>query len=60
MPQPPLNDNKPPLSRRLNRALHRDADISVPDDDDARSFATDAPPGGHMGAGGDPSEGKRD
>lgn len=28
--------------------------------EESRSFDTDAPPGGHMGAAGDPAEGKRD
>lgn len=28
--------------------------------EESRSFDTDTPPGGHMGAAGDPAEGKRD
>ena len=57
MPQPPLNDNKPtPGPAPLDAA--KDADRYR--EEEPRSFDTDAPPGGHMGSGGDPSEGKRD
>lgn len=65
MPQP-TNDNKPLQSdgRAKNAAQPLDAakDNAGAEryPDESRSFDTDAPPGGHMGSGGDPSEGKRD
>ena len=55
----PTNDNKPPQGRRNDPAKDAaPADRDAPEE--SRSFATDTPPGGHMGSGGDPSEGKRD
>ena len=55
----PTTDNKPPQGRRKTPAKD-DAPADRHAADESRSFATDTPPGGHMGSGGDPSEGKRD
>ncbi|WP_312164889.1 hypothetical protein [Phenylobacterium sp.] len=59
MPQPrdPTPNRPSPPRRRPPGEAPPDA---ARDLEESRSFATDTPPGGHMGAAGDPAEGKRD
>lgn len=54
-PREPHPDRSP-AERRPPKEVG--AEPHVPDE--GRSFDTDAPPGGHMGSGGDPAEGKHD
>ncbi|WP_293406120.1 hypothetical protein [Phenylobacterium sp.] len=54
-PREPHPDQAPPERRPSKEAS---AKTQVPDE--GRSFDTDAPPGGYMGSGGDPAEGKHD